>query len=236
MLEIKKVIRKNANKEKAKILQRFFKTGEGEYGEGDVFLGLQVPVSRGIAKKFPDLSLKDVGTLLKSEIHEERLIAWIILVNQFKKADEAKQEKIYKFYIKNAKRVNNWDLVDLSAEYIVGEYLYERDRSPLYKLARSKNLWEKRISMLSTFAFIKKGETKDTFKIAELLMDDTHDLIHKAVGWMIREAGKRADEKAMLKFLNKHAHHMPRTMLRYSIENLNPKLRKKYLEAALLQK
>jgi len=233
MLQIQREIRKKADKKKAEILQRFFKTGKGEYGEGDVFLGLQVPTSRVIAKKFSDLEISEIQTLLKSEIHEERLIAVLILVGQFKKGTPAQQEKIYKFYIKNAKRVNNWDLVDTSAEHIVGPYLLNRDRKILYKLARSKNIWERRISIMSTFHFIKKGEVGDTYALAEMLMHDNHDLIHKAVGWMVRESGKRADEKAMRKFLDQHAGKMPRTMLRYAIERLPEKVRKAYLNTRI---
>jgi 3-methyladenine DNA glycosylase AlkD len=233
LLQIQKEIRKNANKEKAKILQGFFKTGKGQYGDGDIFLGLQVPVSRKIAGQFLDLSMKEIEILLKSEVHEDRLISLLILVDQYADADPVKQEKIYKFYIKNAKRVNNWDLVDSSAENIVGPYLLNRDRAILYKLARSKNLWERRISVLSTFHFIKKGEVAETFKIAELLMDDSHDLIHKAVGWMLRECGKKVDEQKLKKFLDKHAAYMPRTMLRYSIERFPPAVRSKYLKISV---
>jgi 3-methyladenine DNA glycosylase AlkD len=230
LLQIQKEIRKNANKEKAKILQGFFKTGKGQYGEGDIFLGLQVPISRKIAGQFPGLSMKEIEILLKSEVHEDRLISLLIVVDQYSDADPAKQEKIYKFYIKNAKRVNNWDLVDSSAENIVGPYLLNRDRAILYKLARSKNLWERRISVLSTFHFIKNGEVAETFKIAEILMDDSHDLIHKAVGWMLRECGKKVDEQKLKKFLDKNAAHMPRTMLRYSIEHFPPEVRRTFLK------
>ncbi|WP_374079778.1 DNA alkylation repair protein [Bdellovibrio bacteriovorus] len=228
--EIQKDIRKLANSTRSKNLQRFFKTGPGEYGADDVFIGLSVPQSRAFAKKYFSEPLKDIEALLKSKIHEERLIALIILANRFGKADEKEQTKIYKIYLKNTKYVNNWDLVDTSAEYIVGAYLYERDRTVLQKLAKSESLWERRIAMLSTFHFIKKGESKDTLRIAKILLNDEHDLIHKASGWMLREMGKRVSEKELRRFLDKYASKMPRTMLRYSLEKLSTKDRQYYLD------
>lgn len=213
---------------KARVLGRFFKTGKGQYGEGDIFLGVYVPFQRQIAKKYSTLPLTDIETLLKSKIHEHRLGALFILCDQFKKADEKTKEKIFKFYLKNSQGVNSWDLVDLSAPNIVGEWLLKKDRKILYKLARSKNLWQKRIAIVSTLTFIRAKQLDDTIKISEILMGDTHDLIHKAVGWMLREAGKR-DEAVLRKFLDKHAVKMPRTMLRYSIEKFNPSTRKYYL-------
>ena len=230
MLPVQREIRKLKNPLRAEVMQRFFKTGKGQYGEGDVFLGLSVPQSRKIARDFSDITLKEIQTLLNSEIHEERLVALLILVQQFERGSEALREKIYKFYLRNAKRVNNWDLVDTSAEWIVGGHLLYRDRDVLYKLAKSKNLWERRISIMSTFHFIKNKESKDTVKIALLLMTDRHDLIHKAVGWMLREMGKRVDEKLLHQFIQAHGAKMPRTMLRYAIERLSAKDRQKYMK------
>lgn len=227
--EIQKDIRKLASPTRAKNLQRFFKTGPGDYGAGDVFIGLSVPQARAFAKKYFSEPLKDIEVLLKSKIHEERLIALIILANRFGKGDEKEQAKIYKLYLKNTKYVNNWDLVDTSAEYIVGAYLYTRDRKPLQKLAKSESLWDRRIAMLSTFYFIKKGESKDVLRIAKILMKDEHDLIHKASGWMLREMGKRVNENELRGFLDKYATKMPRTMLRYSLEKFSSKDRLHYM-------
>ncbi|WP_347359473.1 DNA alkylation repair protein [Bdellovibrio sp.] len=229
--QLRQDIRSTADKDRVAVLQRFFKTGKGEYGEGDVFVGLTVPQSRMLAKKYASsLSLQDIETLLKSKIHEERLISLLILLAQFQKADAAQQGRLYRFYVKNAKRVNNWDLVDTSAPGIVGAYLLDRPRKVLYKLARSKNIWERRIAMLSTFHFIYQKESQDTLQLAEILLHDSEDLIHKAVGWMLREVGKRVSEKDLTMFLDKHAHEMPRTMLRYSLEHLKPQQRQKYLK------
>lgn len=217
----------------AKILQRFFKTGPGEYGEGDIFAGIKVPPSRELAKKYRDLTFPELQKLITSKIHEERTIALMILSLQFNKATEAQQAaqqtKIYKFYMKNLKGVNNWDLVDGSAPAIVGPYLFERDRKILYKLAKSKVLWEKRVAMLACFHFIRQRDFTDALAIAEILLHDPHDLMHKAVGWMLREIGNRdlATEK---KFLAKHAAHMPRTALRYAIEKFPEAERRKYLQ------
>ncbi|MBI5221675.1 MAG: DNA alkylation repair protein [Candidatus Magasanikbacteria bacterium] len=209
-----------ARPDKAQILSGFFKTGKGQYGEGDIFLGIYVPIQRGIAKKYLVLDLKDIQILLNSKIHEHRTIALFILIAQYQKADEKIKEKIYKFYLENTKRINNWDLVDLSAPNIVGQQLLKNNKNILYKLARSKNLWEKRIAIVATLTFIRAKKFDDTLKISEILIRDRHDLIHKAVGWMLREMGKR-DESLLRKFLKKHAKNMPRTMLRYSIEKFN---------------
>ena len=229
--QIQKDIKQIENPEKAKILSRFFKTGKGEYGEGDQFLGLTVPESRKIAVKYKDLPFSETGKLLVSKIHEHRLIALLILVNNFKTGDETGQKEIYKFYLGHTKYINNWDLVDLSADKIVGAYLLHRPRKNLYTLARSQNLWERRIAMISTYQFIKeKKEYKDTFQIAEILLLDKHDLIQKAVGWMLREVGKRASKEALVKFLSKNYKRMPRTMLRYSIEHFPQILRRAYIE------
>lgn len=231
LFQLRQDIRRSADKNRVAVLQRFFKTGKGEYGEGDVFVGLTVPQSRALAKKyFSALSLQDIEKLLNSKIHEERLISLLMLLAQFQKADSAQQGRLYRFYLKNAKKVNNWDLVDTSAPGIVGVYLQDRPRQVLYKLARSKNIWERRIAILSTFHFIYKKESQDTLKLARILLHDPEDLIHKAVGWMLREVGKRVCEKDLTEFLDQYAQEMPRTMLRYSIERLNPAQKKKYLK------
>ncbi|MFQ5974984.1 MAG: DNA alkylation repair protein [Candidatus Hydrothermarchaeales archaeon] len=227
--QLKEDLLKLENPEKAKILSRFFKTGKGQYGEGDVFLGIKVPEQRKLAKKYKDLTLKDLQKLLKSKIHEHRLTALIILVNKFKKADEPGKKEIFNFYLKNTKNINNWDLVDGSAPNITGDYLLEKDKSILYKLAESDNLWERRIAILSTFRFIKNNEFEDALKISKMLLNDDHDLMHKAVGWMLREIGKRDLEKEE-QFLKKHCKEMPRTMLRYAIEKFDENKRKAYLK------
>jgi len=215
--------------EKKQILQRFFKTGTGEYGEGDIFIGIVVPNIRKVAKKFITLQLPEVQKLLNSKIHEHRVCGLFILTYQFEKADAQKREMIFHFYLKNTKYINNWDLVDLSAPNIVGEYLLDKPRDILYKLARSSSLWERRIAILATFAFIKRKECKDIIALAKILLHDNRDLMHKAVGWMLREMGKRADEKRLYAFLDEYAAVMPRTMLRYAIERLPEQDRQAYL-------
>jgi 3-methyladenine DNA glycosylase AlkD len=230
--ELKKELKSKANKEKAKLLQGFFKTGKGEYGEGDVFLGVVVPETRKTAIKFKSLPLNDVEELLKSKFHEERLCALLLLVHNYnlaKKNNDKKTKKdIYEFYLKSTNYINNWDLVDLSCHQIIGDFLKDKDKSLLYKLAISSNLWERRISIISAFASIRNNDFNDVISISEILLKDKHDLIHKAVGWMLREMGKRNKEQ-LIKFLNKHYKQMPRTMLRYSIEKLPEKQRKQYL-------
>ena len=223
-----KEIQQLKNPKKAKILARFFKTGKGEYGEGDIFLGITVPQQRQIAKKDSDLEREKLQKLLNSKIHEYRLTALLILIIQYQKANEKKKEKIFKFYLSNTKNINNWDLVDLSAPNIVGDYLLNEDRKILYQLAKSKNLWERRIAIMTTYTFIKNNDFNDTFKIAEILLQDKHDLIHKAVGWMLREVGKK-DQKVEEQFLRKHYRQMPRTMLRYAIERFSEGKREFYL-------
>lgn len=225
--EIKAEIRKHSNPEKAKILSGFFKTGKGEYGEGDMFLGLTVPESRSIAKKFESLPFKDITKLLKSPYHEERLIALLILVRAYQKG--GKKNEIFNFYLKNTKYINNWDIVDLTADKIIGKHLLDKPRHMLCKLAKSRNLWERRIAIIATFRFIKNRQFEDTLKISELLLGDKHDLMHKAAGWMLREVGKR-DQKAEEGFLRKHYKHMPRTMLRYAIERFPERKRKFYMK------
>jgi 3-methyladenine DNA glycosylase AlkD len=226
--EIQTELRKLADKEIAEHSRRFFKTGKGQYGEGDVFLGIRVPVLRQTAKKYISAPLSVCQGLLKSKYHEERLFALILLVLAYKKADPDGQKRIYDFYLGNTRYVNNWDLVDLSAQYIVGDYLRDRDKKPLYQLAGSEDLWERRIAIISTLDFIRHNEFKDALAISELLLSDTHDLIHKAVGWMLREIGKR-DLAAEEGFLKTHYKKMPRTMLRYAIEKFEEEKRKSYL-------
>jgi 3-methyladenine DNA glycosylase AlkD len=227
--KIKIVITKAGNKKRALGTARFFKTGIGQYGEGDIFIGLTVPISRVIAKQFKHLPIKNIGSLLRSKIHEERLIALLILVEQFRNASISEKKLIFNFYLSHTKYINNWDLVDLSADKIVGEYLVNKPPTLLIKLAHSKNIWERRISIIATFAFIKRGDYKITFRIVELLLTDNHDLIHKASGWMLREVGKRISFTILRTFLDQHAARMPRTMLRYSIEHFPEAERKKYL-------
>jgi len=230
--DIRKKIESEKNPKQAVILQRFFKTGKGEYGEGDVFYGIKVPVQRTIAKMFNDLSLDDLKELIHSKIHEERLIAAFILIDQYKKGDEKKKKTVFDFYLRNRKGINNWDLVDLSAPKIVGEHLLNKEKDLLYKFARSKDLWEKRIAILSTHTFIREHFFEDTVNISEILLQDKDDLIHKAVGWMLREIGNR-DMQVEEEFLVKHYKKMPRTMLRYAIEKFPEKKRKDYLEGRI---
>jgi 3-methyladenine DNA glycosylase AlkD len=222
-------LKRKANPVKAGILQRFFKTGPGEYGEGDIFLGIVVPEQRKLVKIYIDLNMAEVVKLIKSRFHEARLIALLILVEKFKKAGQGERKKIFDFYLSYTKYINNWDLVDLSADKIVGAYLDGKDKKILFKLAGSNNMWERRISMLASFYFIKKGEPELALLLAEKLLKDKHDLIQKSAGWMLREIGKRCDEKLLESFLNKFYREMPRTMLRYSIERLPEAKRKMYL-------
>lgn len=226
---IQQDLKKLARSDKANTLQRFFKTGPGQYGEGDKFIGVMVPDIRKVSQKYKDLALKEVLKLLHSPFHEERLCALLILVEQYKKGDNKKQKQIFDLYLKNYKYINNWDLIDLTAPRIVGAYLIDKPKDILYKLAKSKNLWQRRVSILATFQFIYYGQSKETIKIAKILLHDDHDLIQKAVGWMLREVGKRCDEQILLDFLNKHYKVMPRTMLRYAIERLPESKRQRYL-------
>lgn len=214
---------------RARNLTWFFKTGKGEYGEGDKFCGITVPAQRKIARRYRHLSLKDVKKLLGSKIHEHRFTALEILVFQYEGADPAARQQIFDFYLANTRAINNWDLVDTSAPYIVGEHLLSRPRATLYKLAKSANVWERRIAIVSTFTFISHNDLKDTFAIAELLLQDKHDLIHKAVGWMLRETGKRS-QPALIDFLKRNYKSIPRTALRYAIERLPEAQRKQALQ------
>lgn len=227
-LDLKQAVKNHSNKEQGIFLQRFFKTGKGEYGEGDVFAGIKVPVSRKIANQFKDLTFPELQKVINSKIHEERLIALFILVAKYKRATEEEREKIFNFYLKNIKYINNWDLVDLSAEKIIGAYIIDKDKRLLFDLVNSSSVWERRISIMSTFHFIKAHQFAATLKISELLLKDKHDLIHKAVGWMLREIGKR-DIQAEELFLKKYYKNMPRTMLRYAIEKFPEKKRLAYL-------
>jgi len=220
------------DKEHAAVSQKFFKTGPGEYGEGDVFIGIKVPVLRRLAKEYLELSLKDIKTILRSKYHEQRLLSLLVMVGQFANGDQYKKKSIYQLYLKNTEFINNWDLVDTSAHYIVGPYLIDKIRTPLYELAQSDSLWERRIAIMSTFHYIKNDDFSDTLKIARILLYDQQDLIHKAVGWMLREIGKRQliEEEA---FLKKHYLKMPRTMLRYAIEKFPEPKRKRYLKGTI---
>jgi 3-methyladenine DNA glycosylase AlkD len=216
--------------EDAAFLQRFFKTAEGQYGAGDRFLGIRVPVTRRLAREFRDLPLEDVERLLYEPWHEARLLGVILLGERYARASEGERNAIYKLYLGNTDRVNNWDLVDASAPYIVGTHLLERPRAILDKLARSKNLWERRIAIVATHKLIRAGQFDDTIRIATKLLDDPHDLIHKATGWMLREVGKY-DPKRLEAFLDEFAPRMPRTMLRYAIERMPAAQRRRYLDA-----
>jgi len=226
MVDIEKEIQSKKDPIQAKISSRFFKNEKGQYGEGDIFLGVTVPTLRIIVKKYSkDISLKDVQKLLNSKIHEYRLTALLILVEKYKED----KELIYNTYIKNFRNINNWDLVDLTAPKIMGDFLKDKNRDILYSLAISNDLWEKRISIVATFAFIRDNDFKDTLKISEILLKDEHDLIHKAVGWMLREVGKR-NKDLEKEFLDKNYRIMPRTMLRYSIEKFDPKEKEFYMK------
>ncbi len=223
-----KSFRQYASKEVAADASRFFKMGKGEYAEGDVFLGIRSPVVRKFAKENVTLSLPKVKTLIKSRFHEERLLGLIIIVNKYKKACEEEKEELYKLYVEHFKYINNWDLIDVTCPHIIGVHLMNRKRDVLYKWVRSKDLWIKRIAMMVNWWFIRQGDLKEVFKMAKILLNDEHDLIHKSVGWMLREAYKK-DSKAADAFLKKYYKKMPRVMLRYAIEKHPESLRKGYL-------
>ena len=229
---VRDALKAHSDESTARILKRFFKTGPGDYGEGDRFMGVRVPAIRQVARKFRDLPLTDTLTFLQSEIHEERFLALVILTDKYGRGTPGEQRKIYGRYLANTKYINSWDLVDTSAEHIVGAYLNDRPRDPLYGLARSDSLWERRIAVLATFHFIKQGELDETLKVAEMLVADSEDLIHKAVGWMLREVGNR-NRTAEEGFLKKHYRRMPRTMLRYAIEKFPEDLRRQYLKGTI---
>ncbi len=230
--EIHARLLKLADGQKAQFLQRFFKTGPGEYGEGDILLGIRVPDLRKLAKEYQALTALEVLPLLKSPLHEERLFALLLLVSAYAKGDGPVRKQIYELYLHNARSINNWDLVDCSAPQIVGAFLMDKSRKPLYRLAGSESLWERRIAVLATFHFIKCNQMSDTLKIAGLLLGDKEDLIHKAAGWMLREVGKR-DLPSEEEFLKEHCRQMPRTMLRYAIERFPQQKRRMYLEGTI---
>jgi len=214
-----------SSSDRAKTNAWFFKTGPGQYGEGDLFWGIRVPQIREVVRRFRDISMDEITMLIQHKVHEVRLAGVLLLVEKSKKEPEA----AYEIYLKNTKFINNWDLVDLSAGYVVGKYLYEREKKPIYDLAKSDNIWERRIAMISTFYFIRQGEERDALRIAEMLINDKHDLIQKAVGWMLREVGKNCSKEIEERFLDKHAATMPRTALRYAIEHFTDEKRKYYM-------
>jgi len=230
--DVQKRLKKLGNPEHAAISQRFFKTGPGEYGQGDIFIGIRVPVLRKLVKEFKDLPASEVEILLRSPIHEERLLAILLFVRIFKNGDDDVKKDTYDLYLKSTEFINNWDLVDASAEHIVGAYLLDKNKAPLYRLAQSKALWERRIAIISTFYFIRRHEFSETLKISNMLLADRHDLIHKATGWMLREIGNR-DLKIEEKYLKALYKKMPRTMLRYAIEKFPEEKRQRYLKGSI---
>ncbi|GAB4129255.1 MAG: DNA alkylation repair protein [Sideroxydans sp.] len=213
----------------AAVLQRFFKTGAGEYGAGDAFLGIKVPVLRALAQRQPNVTLRSISALLHSRYHEERLYALLLLIRHYQQADAAGRCTAFDLYLAHTARINNWDLVDISAPHIVGRHLQDRSRKVLHKMAQSASLWERRIAIVATFHFIRCGDFSDTLRIAATLLGDEQDLIHKAVGWMLREVGKR-NQNTLETFLQQHYPHLPRTTLRYAIERFAPALRQQYLQ------
>ena len=224
----KKKLKSLASPNVAKSSASFFKTGPGQYGEGDIFIGIKVPVLRSVSREFREMPLEEVQTLLNSSIHEERHLALMILVLQVAKCDEAHRTAVYDFYLSNTKFINNWDLVDCSAPQIVGGFLLNKPRKPLFELAKSNSLWERRIAIVSTQYFIRHDDFSDTLAISRKLLKDKEDLIHKAAGWMLREVGKKV-QAILIEFLDQHGSVMPRTMLRYAIERFQPDLRQAYL-------
>lgn len=226
IIEIRQRLQQLADPDKAAILQRFFKTAPGQYGEGDIFLGINVPVQRQMVKQYQDISIAEAEELLHSDIHEERSLALLLWVRLYAKGDEAQKEKIVQRYLANTDWINNWDLVDVTAQHIVGHYLFQRERKILFQLAKSGSLWERRISIIATQYFIRQHDFADTLKIATILVNDQEDLIHKAVGWMLREVGER-NLQPEEEFLEKHYQQMPRTMLRYAIEKF-PEVKRKF--------
>ncbi|MGA9770581.1 MAG: DNA alkylation repair protein [Blastocatellia bacterium] len=230
--QIRKSMRRLGSRERAELSQRYFKTGPGQYGEGDIFLGLNATELKGLASEHRDLAMDDLLLLLKSTVHEERMLALMILVRAFTKGDSATKKRIYETYLEHTRFINNWDLVDASAQHIVGHFLMDKSRKPLYALARSGSMWERRIAIISTFWFIRQNQITDTLRISKLLISDKEDLIHKAVGWMLREGGKR-DLPGLESFLKEHYKKMPRTMLRYAIEKFSEPQRQLYLKGQI---
>lgn len=229
MTNLAKKIDALANPAKAKLLRGYFKTGPGEYGEGDIFIGLTVPMERKIARENRSADFAELEKLLASPVHEHRSVALFVLSLRFERGDAAERRKIYMLYLKNRKYINNWDLVDLSAPYIVGEYLKDKDSAVLFRLAKAKRIWDRRIAMLACFAFIRRGSFEVPLRVVEMLVHDEHDLMHKAVGWMLREIGKRS-LKTEEEFLKKYYRTMPRTMLRYAIEKFPEEKRRQYMK------
>ncbi len=226
---LRRALRASADPRRALNYRRFFKTGPGQYGEGDQFLGVKVPAIRQLAGPGATLTIDTLARFLRSKWHEERMLALLALVERFRRARDAERERIYRAYLASTRYINNWDLVDATAEHIVGAWHWDRDRRPLRRMTRSKSLWERRIAIIATFHFIKRGAPDETLRLARALLGDEHDLIHKAVGWMLREVGKRCDRTLLLGFLDAHHARMPRTMLRYAIEHLPQPQRKHYL-------
>lgn len=230
--DIQGELEKLGRPEDAKILQRFFKTGPGQYGEGDRFRGIKVPVLRKLVKKYRGITLSEAEKLLSSVWHEDRMLALLLLIDLYRRGEAAVRQRIYTLYLNNTRFINNWDLVDVTAQHIVGDYLSLRSKEPLCCLARSEMLWERRIAILATFHYIRQGRFDETLQLAEMLLRDEHELIHKAVGWLLREVGKR-NRGAEERFLKKHYKEMPRTMLRYAIERFPEARRKKYLQGKI---
>jgi 3-methyladenine DNA glycosylase AlkD len=227
-MNISATLQNFADPQQAAHLQRFFKTGPGDYAEGDVFIGIKAPVLRKVAEQFRNLPLTEVETLLRSEIHEFRFTALVLLIQHYQNGNAARREAVFECYVKNANHINNWDLVDISAPHIIGAHLLDLPRDLLYQWAYDEYLWRRRIAIVATFAFIRRNDFADTLALAEILRSDTHDLIHKAVGWMLREVGKR-DVATAREFLDSYAAQLPRTTLRYAIEKFPPTLRQAYL-------
>lgn len=228
---IRKRLREHSDSDDARFLQRFFKTGRGEYGEGDRFLGIRVPIVRRLAMELRELPLDQIEALLHDRWHEARLLALILLGDAYERGSPSERAAIFDLYLSNTDHINNWDLVDVSAARVVGAHLANRPRKLLDRLARSPKLWERRIAIIATQAFIRNGELDDTIRLANVLLHDSHDLIHKAVGWMLREVGNR-DRTRLEAFLDEHAREMPRTMLRYAIEKLPPADRRRFMKTA----
>jgi 3-methyladenine DNA glycosylase AlkD len=232
-LNLHKKLLRLENTEKAKHSLRFFKTGKGEYGEGDQFIGLTTPESQKLVKEFINLPYEEIQKAIDGKYHEERLIGLLILVDRYNKGTDRDKKTCYELFIHNTHRINNWDLVDVTVDKVIGSYLEDKDKKILYTFAKSKLLWERRIAIMSTFYYIKNGNPKETLKIAEILLHDNEDLIHKAVGWMLREIGKRCGQETEEQFLKIHYKTMPRTMLRYAIEHFNEGKRQKYLHGKI---
>ena len=228
--EARRLLRAHANPARAVGLQRFFKTGPGEYAEGDRFLGVMVPQTRLVARACRDLSAGSIQSLVRSKFHEERLLGLLILTRQYQRGRTAARNSLFRLYLRNRKWINNWDLVDSSAPYIVGPHLEQSDRKLLAQLAASNRLWDRRIAVLATFHFIRNGDFSDALRLCQRLLDDREDLMHKACGWMLREIGNR-DRQALERFLARHASTMPRTMLRYAVEKLPGPSRRRFMDA-----